>query len=311
MDLFAVTGGAGFIGSHIVDRFLEEKKHVRVIDNFATGRPENLREAERHIEFFKGDICDGKLLKEAFAEVEIVFHQAALASVQRSVENPVATNRTNVEGTVQVLEAARKCGVKRVVYASSSSVYGDKPTLPKREDMSPSPRSPYAISKLAAEQHCTIYPEIYGLETVALRYFNVFGPRQNPKSQYAAVIPIFISALLSGEQPVVFGDGEQSRDFTFVENVVEANLRAAVAPAASGGVYNVGCGERFSLNSLLEMLSNIMDVEVNPQYESERSGDVRHSEADITRASEELGYEPQVTFQDGLQQTVRWFQQNM
>jgi len=304
---YAVTGGAGFIGSHIVCRLVQDGHEVRVIDNLATGHKENLQEVLDRIEFFGHDVCDAQGLRRAFGGAEAVFHQAALASVPRSVENPLATNRANVEGTLQVLEAARHCGVRRVVFASSSSVYGDAPALPKREDMPPAPKSPYAASKLAGELYCQVYAGLFGVETVALRYFNVFGPRQDPGSQYAAVVPLFIKSVLEGSRPTVYGDGEQSRDFTYVDNVVEANLLAAGAPGASGTVMNIGGGSRYTLNELLRLLGRIAGVTVNPLYVPRRAGDVLHSEADISRARQVLGYAPQVGLEEGLRRTVEWY----
>jgi len=303
---YAVTGAAGFIGSHLACRLVRDGHRVRAIDNLATGRLENLAEVQQAVEFFHGDVCDGNLLRRAFDGAQVVFHQAALGSVPRSVKDPLSTNRANVEGTLQVLEAARHCGVRRVVFASSSSVYGDAPTLPKREDMPPAPKSPYAVSKVAGELYGALYPALFGLETVALRYFNVFGPRQDPASPYAAVVPLFIRALLGGTQPVVFGDGEQSRDFTYVDNVVEANVLAANAPGASGLVMNIGCGVRHTLNELLRVLGEVIGVEVQARYTGERPGDVLHSQADIGRARTVLGYAPRVGFQEGLRRTVEW-----
>ncbi len=308
MACYAVTGGAGFIGSHITVRLVRDGHQVRVVDDLATGRMDNLEEVRDDIEFLEGDVCDGQLLRRAFDGAEAVFHQAALASVVRSVEDPVSTNRANVEGTLQVLESARRCGVRRVVCASSSSVYGDAAVLPKREDMPPVPKSPYAASKLAGEHYCQVYAGLFGLETISLRYFNVFGPRQDPASRYAAVVPIFITAMLEGSRPTVFGDGEQSRDFTYVENVVEANLLAAGHCRASGMAMNVGCGERYTLNELLALLERIIGTGVEPIYSGERPGDVRDSEADIARAREVLGYSPRVGFEEGLRRTVEWHQ---
>ncbi len=311
MALYVVTGGAGFIGSNIAVRLASQGEEVRVLDDLSTGRQENLAEVEGDVEFVKGSICDAPLLREVLEGARYVFHQAALASVQRSVDNPVATNRANVEGTLRLLNAARDCGVGRVVYASSSSVYGDAPELPKHEGMKPAPKSPYAVSKLAAEHYCGAFTEVYGLETVALRYFNVFGPRQDPAGQYAAVVPIFVRCLLEGKRPTVFGDGEQSRDFTFVDNVVDANLQAARAEGAAGAVVNIGCGERHTLNELLEFLGGILETSVEPEYGPERSGDVRHSLADIQKARRRIGYDPAVGFEEGLRRTVRWYKERL
>ncbi len=307
MAVYVVTGGAGFIGSNIVQRLVEDGEEVRVVDNLATGHRENLQGLGGAARLFEGSVCDGALLREAFDGADYVLHQGALASVPRSVADPLATNHINVEGTLQVLEAARACGVRRVVYASSSSVYGDAPTLPKREDMTPQPKSPYAVSKLAGEHYCQVYNNVFGLETVSLRYFNVFGPRQDPASQYAAVIPIFIRCIVAGEAPQVYGDGEQSRDFTYVEDVVTANLQAARAEGAAGAVCNLGRGERHTLNKLLGLLQDIIGKRVEVNYGPDRAGDVKHSEADIARAREAFGYEPTVTFEEGLRRTVEWY----
>lgn len=307
MAAYVVTGGAGFIGSNIVARLVSDGEDVRVVDDFSTGRPENLAEFADRVELLEGSICDEGLLARAFDGADYVLHQAALASVQRSVENPLASNEANVEGTVKVLTAARDAGVKRVVYASSSSVYGDTPELPKREDMKTDPLSPYAVSKLAGEHYCCVFNDLFDIETVSLRYFNVFGPRQDPESQYAAVIPIFVQRLLAGETPQVFGDGEQSRDFTYVENAVEANLLAATAEGAGGAVCNVGCGRRYTLNELLDSLRGLIASNVGAEYLEERPGDVRHSLADIEEARERLGYEPLVDFEEGLRRTVEWY----
>ena len=307
MAAYVVTGGAGFIGSNIVARLVSDGEDVRVVDDFSTGRPENLAEFTGRIELLEGSICDGGLLARAFDGADYVLHQAALASVQRSVENPLASNEANVEGTVKVLTAARDAGVKRVVYASSSSVYGDTPELPKREDMKTDPLSPYAVSKLAGEHYCCVFDDLFEIETVSLRCLSVFGPRQGPESQYAAVIPIFVQRLLAGETPQVFGDGEQSRDFTYVENAVEANLLAATAEGAGGAVCNVGCGRRYTLNELLDSLRGLIASNVGAEYLEERPGDVRHSLADIEEARERLGYEPLVDFEEGLRRTVEWY----
>lgn len=308
MAVYAVTGGAGFIGSNIVRRLVNQGQQVRVIDDLSTGRRDNLAGLEAELTLLQGSICDQDLLREAFAGADFVLHQAALASVQRSVEDPVATNRANVEGTLKVLTAARDCGVRRVVYASSSSVYGDLPELPKREDMTPMPKSPYAVSKLAGEHYCRAFNEVFGLETVSLRYFNVYGPRQDPLSEYSAVVPIFIRCIIEGKAPRVFGDGEQSRDFTYVDDVVSANLQAARAAGAAGAVLNVGCGERHSLNVLLRLLQDMLGESVEPEYCDERPGDVKHSRADIAMAGARIGYRPRFSLEDGLKRTVQWYE---
>lgn len=307
--LYLVTGGAGFIGSHIVERLVREGHKVRVIDNLSTGNKENIEPFVEEIEFIEGDIRDLELVREAMEGVDYVLHQAAVPSVPRSVKDPLMTNAANVDGTLNILITARDTGVKRVVYASSSSAYGDAPILPKHEEMKPEPRSPYAVSKLAGELYCQAFYHVYGLETVALRYFNVFGPRQDPESQYAAVVPKFIMALLSGEPPTIFGDGEQSRDFTYIENVVEANLLAAEAPDAAGEVFNIACGERITVNELTRLLAEIAGAnpELKPEYAPQRPGDVRHSLADISKAGRLLGYEVKVSASEGLKQAVEWY----
>ena len=307
LGCYAVTGGAGFIGSHIALRLARDGHEVRVVDDLSTGSRENLEGAGGKLRVIEGDICDGAALRQAFDGADCVFHQAALASVPRSVDDPAATNRVNVDGTLHVLQAARDRGVRRIVYASSSSVYGDSPTLPKCEDMLPAPMSPYAVTKLAGEHYCAAFTEVFGLEAVSLRYFNIFGPRQDPHSQYSAVVPLFVTALLEGRRPTVFGDGEQSRDFTYVENAVEANLRAARAPGAPGMAFNVGCGRCYTLNELLQALGAILGCEAQADYAEPRAGDVRHSMADITRARTVLGFEPLVGFEEGLRRTVEWY----
>jgi UDP-N-acetylglucosamine/UDP-N-acetyl-alpha-D-glucosaminouronate 4-epimerase len=299
-----VTGGAGFIGSHLVTRLLRDGHEVRILDNFSTGSRSNLAGLSESVELIEGDIQSYERAHNAVQCCEIVFHQAALPSVPRSVQDPLTSNAVNVIGTLNVLLASRDSGVRRVVFASSSSIYGADRTLPKQEDRAPAPIAPYAVAKLAAEGYCRSFAEVYGLETVALRYFNVFGPGQDPQSQYAAVIPRFITALLAEEAPVVFGDGEQSRDFTYIDNVVEANLLAAEAAAVSGQTFNVACGERISLNSLLRELRGIIGTQIEASYLEQRPGDVKHSLADISRAQEQLGYRPVVGFGEGLRRTV-------
>lgn len=306
-ELYLVTGGAGFIGSHLVERLLKEGQKVRVIDNLSTGKEENIASFLSEIDFIEGDIRDLGLLKRVMEGVDYVLHQAAVPSVPRSVNDPLTTNAVNVEGTLNVLLAARDAGVKRVVYASSSSVYGDAPTLPKHEGMKPEPRSPYAVSKLAGELYCLVFHHVYGLETVVLRYFNVFGPRQDPESQYAAAVPKFIAALLRGEPPIIFGNGEQSRDFTFVENVVEANLLAAETPGVAGEVFNIACGENITINQLVAILCELIGIKITPLYAPPRPGDVRHSLADISKAQKLLGYQVKVGLREGLQRTVEWY----
>ncbi len=306
MASYLVTGGAGFIGSHLVEELVSRGERVRVLDNFATGHPENIAPFAGRVEVVEGDLRDFETVLAAAQGIDYILHQGALPSVQRSVDDPLTSHRVNVDGTVHVLEAARQAGCRRVVYASSSSVYGDKPTLPKHEEMTPAPKSPYAASKLAGEYYLGVYYGVFGLETVALRYFNVFGPRQDPKSHYAGVMPRFITAMLNGSTPTVYGDGLQSRDFTYVANVVAANLLAATAPEAPGKIMNIACGERHSLLDLLEVLGRIMGREATPIFQPDRPGDVKHSLADISRARQHLGYEPQVSFEEGMRRTVEW-----
>jgi UDP-N-acetylglucosamine 4-epimerase len=307
---YLVTGGAGFIGSHIVEALVARGESVVVLDNLSTGKAENLAGFRDRITFIEGDLRDLDTVKGACGGVDYALHQGALASVPRSIANPIASNEVNSNGTLNLLVAAREAGVKRVVYAGSSSVYGDTPTLPKQEDMPANPLSPYAISKYAGEMYCQVFTRLHGMETVVLRYFNVFGPRQDPTSQYAAAIPLFITALRRGEAPHVFGDGEQSRDFTYVANVVEANLLACQAPEASGRVINTACGERTTINELIKVMQQLLGVDTQPIYDPPRPGDVKHSLADITRARELLGYEAVVPLEEGLRRTVEWFTQD-
>jgi nucleoside-diphosphate-sugar epimerase len=299
-----VTGGAGFIGSHLVERLLAEGYEVRVLDNFSTGRRENLLDLGREVELIEGDIQSYERAHTAVRGCHIVFHQAALPSVPRSVQDPLTTNAANVIGTLNLLLAARDSGVRRVVFASSSSVYGANAGLPKTEDQRPVPVSPYGVGKLAAEGYCRSFWEVYGLETVALRYFNTFGPRQDPLSQYAAVIPKFVSAFLTGERPIVFGDGEQSRDFTYVENVVDANVRAAYASEVAGRVFNIASGTSLSVNQLLGRLRELTGRDVEATYAAARPAEVRHSRADVSAAEGALGYRPTVSFEEGLERTI-------
>jgi len=299
-----VTGGAGFIGSHLVDALLERGWAVRVLDDFSSGREENLAHVLGRIELVRGDLADPDTIAAAVEDVEVVFHQGAVPSVPRSVEEPLRTHRANVDGTLLVLESARRAGVRRVVFAASSSAYGDTEELPKVETMPPSPRSPYALQKYAGEVYCRLYHELYGLETVALRYFNVFGPRQNPKSEYAAVIPRFITACLRGEPPTIHGDGEQTRDFTYIADTVRANLAAADAPGAPGRVFNVAGGRQVSLNRLLAMIQEIAGTRIEPVHGPPRAGDVRHSLAALDAARAHLGWQPEIPLQEGLRRTV-------
>lgn len=307
MALYLVTGGAGFIGSNIVAELVRRGERVRVLDNFSVGRRENLASFLEHVDLIEGDLRARPTVRRAVEGVDYVLHQAALASVVGSIDDPLAAHATNATGTLHLLVAARDAGVRRVVYASSSSIYGDSPTLPKREDMLPRPKSPYAVSKMTAEHYCGAFTEVFGLETVSLRYFNVFGPRQDPTSQYAAVVPLFITAMLQGESPVVHGDGRQSRDFTFVSNVVRANLLAVTAPDVAGRVFNVACGHRHTLLDLIAILNDVLDAHITPIHTAPRPGDVRHSLAGITAAQEALGYRVDVDFHEGLRRTVAWY----
>jgi UDP-glucose 4-epimerase len=308
-ERFLITGGAGFIGSNLLAELLAHGHEVAVLDNFATGRRRNLEPFAGNFELFEGDLRDAAAVRKAVKGRRFVLHQGALPSVARSVEDPLTSNEVNATGTLNVLLAARDAGVQRVVAASSSSVYGDTPTLPKVETMPVLPMSPYAVSKLAAEKYCAAFHRVYGLETVALRYFNVFGPRQDPTSQYSAVLPRFIGALQRREAPVIYGDGQQSRDFTFVSDVVQANLLACEAPGAPGEFFNVACGRRFSLLELLQTLWDIMGVRVEARHEPARAGDVRHSLADIGKIQRTMGYDPRWTFRAGLEKTVAHFQE--
>jgi UDP-glucose 4-epimerase len=304
-----VTGGAGFIGSSLARALIARGDEISVLDNFSTGRRENLQDLAGTLAVVEGDILDAALLDRVFAGAEVVFHEAAIPSVPRSLAAPLASHNANATGTLNVLEAARRCQVRRVVYAGSSSAYGEPPSLPVVETMAPAPLSPYAVSKLAGEQYCRVYARVFGVQTVILRYFNVFGPRQDPNSQYAAVIPRFITSALDGRSPTVYGDGEQSRDFCFIDNVVEANLRAADAEGASGKVFNIACGSGTSLNRILALLGESLGRPVAAHYEPARPGDVRHSLADISQAKAVLGYTAPVDFLTGLARTLAWFGQ--
>ena len=307
MALYLVTGGAGFIGSHLVEALLARGDRVRVLDDFSTGSWDNLEGVRDRAEVIEGDITDPSTVRKAVQGAEVVFHQAALASVPRSVANPLATHRVCVDGTLQVLLAARDAKVRRVVYAASSSAYGNSARLPKAEGDPTAPLSPYAVAKLAAEHYCAAFSEVYGLETVRLRYFNVFGPRQTPDSPYAAVIPLFIRALTTGQSPTIHGDGEQSRDFTYVADVVQANLRAAAAPGVGSRVYNVACGRRTSLLELVALLNGLLGTSVAPTHTAPRVGDVKHSLADIERARADLGYRPTTDMKEGLKRCLEWW----
>ncbi len=305
MPHFLVTGGGGFIGSHLAEALVVRGDGVRIADNFLTGKRANLAHLPG-VEILEGDLADLTFARKAVADVDYVLHQAAIPSVPRSIDDPITSHHSNVDGALNVLVAARDGGVKRVVNAGSSSVYGDALVLPKHEDLTPSPQSPYGLQKLMVEQYATMFTRLYGLETVTLRYFNVFGPRQDPNSAYTGVISIFLKALLEGEPPTIHGDGEQTRDFTYVANVVDGVLRACTAPA-SGMVINVATGGRVSLNQLYATLSKLAGVSIKPLYGDVRAGDVKHSQADIRRAREVLGYEPRVSLEEGLRKTLEWF----
>jgi len=313
MSKVLVIGGAGFIGSHLTEALLQEGHRVRVLDDFSTGKRENLIFDKEYpsLEIIEGDIRHLAICQKAMKDIEYVFHQAALPSVQRSVEDPLGSNAVNVGGTLNILFAAREETVKRVIYASSSSIYGDTPTLPKHEEMPSHPLSPYALQKYIGEQYCRLFYQLYGLETVSLRYFNIFGPKQDPNSIYSAVIPKFIDALLQGVPPIIFGDGEQSRDFTYIENVVQANLLAMSAEHLHGEAINVACAEKTSLNQLLNILRKILGSKLSPVYEEPRKGDVRHSLADIRKGKDILNYEPKVGIKLGLRKTVDFFQKGL
>ncbi len=309
MALYLITGIGGFIGSSLARALLSRGEQVRGVDNFATGKRENLADILNRIDFREADILDLDAMKRACAGVDYVLHQAAIPSVPKSVLDPLASNRANVDGTVNVLVAARDAKVKRVVYAASSSAYGDTPTLPKHEGMTPNPISPYAVAKLASEHYMISFYRCYGLETVALRYFNIFGPRQDPSSPYSGVLAKFITLMLRGEQPTIFGDGEQSRDFTYIDNAVEANLLACEAPApeAAGKVFNVATGRRITLNETVKMLQGLTSYSGETIYGPERGGDIKHSLADISKAEAHLRYRPKVNFEEGLRRTVDWY----
>lgn len=311
MTKILVTGGAGFIGSHIVRRQLELGRAVTVLDDLSSGYRRNLAEVEKDIEFVEGTICDLDTVRRVSKGADTVFHLAARASVPRSVAEPIETNEVNINGTLNVLLAARDNGVRRVVNSASSSAYGETPQLPKVETIVPQPLSPYAVSKLAAEYYCAAFNECYGLETISLRYFNVFGPRQDPAGQYAAVIPAFVAAMLGGRRPVVYGDGEQSRDFCFVENVVNANCLAAEAKGVRGQAVNIACGERTTLNEMIAVINESLGTDLAPDYQPERTGDVKHSLADLSLAERVIGYEPKIMFAEGLARSIEWYRANL
>ncbi len=307
MSNYAVTGGAGFIGSHIVEELIRRKQSVKVIDNFSTGKRENLIPFAQGIEVINADLSQATGLTAMFSGVDYVIHQAAIPSVPKSILDPVSSHNANVNGTFNVLVAARDAGVKRVVYASSSSLYGDSPTLPKDELMLPKPLSPYGAQKLFGEIYGQVFTRAFGLETVALRYFNVFGPRQDASSQYSGVLAKFIPAVLKGQRPVIYGDGLQSRDFTYVRNVVEANLLACTVPGIGGEAFNIACGDRITVNDMLTQINRITGRNLAAIYGETRPGDIKHSQADIRKAESEMNYKPLVSFSDGLKSTVEWY----
>jgi nucleoside-diphosphate-sugar epimerase len=311
MAVYVVTGGGGFIGSHIVEELLQRQQTVKVIDNFSTGKRQNLEPFKHKADIIEADLAEAKNLTELIRGADYVIHQAAIPSVPKSIIDPVKSHHANVNGTLNLLLASRDAAVKRVVYASSSSVYGDSPTLPKHEGMMPNPLSPYGAQKLFAEMYCQVFTKAYGLETVSLRYFNVFGPRQDATSQYSGVLALFIPAVLQGRRPTIHGDGLQSRDFTYVKNVVEANLLACTVPGVGGQVFNVACGDRITVNSMLQQINAITGKDIAAIYGETRSGDIKHSQADITRAKEHLGYEPKITFEEGLKHTIEWYRTNL
>jgi len=309
MALYLVTGGAGFIGSSIARALIKRGDQVRIIDNFSSGRRENFADFAREVELIEADILDPTALRRALQGVEVVYHEAAIPSVPKSMAEPIENHEANATGTLRVLHAAREAGVRRLVYAASSAAYGDAPELPKIETQPPAPISPYGASKLAGEYYLQVYAQAFGLETVSLRYFNVFGPRQDPKSEYAAVIPKFITAALAGQTPRIFGDGSQSRDFCHIDNIIEANFKAASAPAAlvSGQVFNIACGVATDLNQVVAVIGDILGKKIEARHEPERAGDIKHSYADIGKARQRLGYNASVSFADGLRRTLDWY----
>ena len=309
MALYLVTGGAGFIGSSIARALIKRGDQVRIIDNFSSGRRENFADFAREVELIEADILDASALRRALQGVEVVYHEAAIPSVPKSMAEPIENHEANATGTLRVLYAAREAGVRRLVYAASSAAYGDAPELPKLETQPPAPISPYGASKLAGEYYLQVYAQAFGLETVSLRYFNVFGPRQDPKSEYAAVIPKFITAALAGQTPRIFGDGTQSRDFCHIDNIIEANFKAASAPAAqvSGQVFNIACGVATDLNQVVAVIGDILGKRIEPRHEAERAGDIKHSYADIGKARQRLAYTASVSFADGLRRTLDWY----
>jgi UDP-glucose 4-epimerase len=311
MEKFLVTGGAGFIGSNICKRLVSQGCFIRVVDNLLTGKKSNLADIIDKIEFIEADMGDEDVARSVMKDIDFCLHQGALPSVPRSVDNPAATHQHCLNATFTLLLAARDAGIKRFVYASSSSAYGDTPTLPKIETMQPQPLSPYAAAKLAGEYYCAVFYKVFGLETISLRYFNVFGPHQDPTSQYAAAIPAFVTAILKGCQPTVYGDGEQSRDFTYIDNVVEANLLAARVKKTCGEVVNIACGQAVTVNEVIDIINELLGKNIKPIYTDPRPGDVKRSLADITLARKLIGFKPKVSFRDGLQEAIGWYQENL
>lgn len=308
---YLITGGAGFIGSNLCRKLVSEGCSVRVIDNLITGKRSNLEGVLDKIDFIEADMGDSEIARRAMKDIDVVFHQGAVPSVPKSVADPAATHRHCVDATFNLLLAARDARIKRFVYAASSSAYGDSETLPKIETMVTNPKSPYAAAKLFGEYYCSVFSKCYGLETISLRYFNVFGPYQDPASQYAAAIPAFVTHILKKQSPLVYGDGEQTRDFTYIDNVVHANLLAARVPKTSGEVINIACAERISVNAIIALINELCGTSVKPAYAATRAGDVKHSLASIDRAKEIIGYEPLVLFKDGLSKAIRWYKENL
>jgi len=311
MDKFLVTGGAGFIGSNICRKLVSQGCFVRVVDNLITGKKSNLADFIDRIEFIQADMGDEQVARAAMKDIDVVLHEGALASVPRSVDDPAATHKHCVDATFTLLLAARDAGIKRFVFAASSSAYGDTPTLPKVENMRPVPLSPYAVGKLVGEHYCSVFYKVFGLETIALRYFNVFGPYQDPTSQYAAAIPAFVMAILKDKAPTIYGDGEQSRDFTYIDNVVDANLLAARAEHTAGEVINIACGKAVTVNAIIGMINNLLGKAVKPVYADERPGDVKHSLADVTLAEELIGFDARISFEAGLEKAIGWYSENL
>jgi UDP-glucose 4-epimerase len=311
MEKFLVTGGAGFIGSNICRKLVSEGCFVRVIDNLLTGKKSNLADIIDNIEFIEADMGDEEIARSAMKNIEIILHQGALPSVPRSVDDPAASHKHCVDATFTLLLAARDAGIKRFVYAASSSAYGDTPTLPKIETMPPAPLSPYAVGKLVGEYYCSVFSQVFGLETISLRYFNVFGPNQDPASQYAAAIPAFVTSILKDQPPTIYGDGRQSRDFTYVDNVVEANLLAARVKQTQGQVINIACGQAITVNEIIEIINNSLGKNIRPIYTDPRPGDVKHSLADITAARRLIGFKPIISFEQGLQKAIEWYRDNL